>query len=73
MTPDDEAELVRRMLTMHGTLRDLRAAVEFAAEAAKAADETALAFSAFHLSDSIGVYARQLGRFLRKEIESGKA
>lgn len=70
--PDETAELIRKMLVMNHTLRDLRESIDAGAEVAKAADEPALAFAAFHLSDSIGVYSRELTKFMRKEIERGK-
>lgn len=69
-THDENADLIRQMLVMNKTLRDLRIAIDAGAEVAKAADEPALAFAAFHLSDSIGVYAKELSKFLRREIES---
>lgn len=71
---DDNTEMIRQMLVMNKTLRDLRITIDAGAEVAKAVDETALAFAAFHLSESIGVYAKELSKFLRREIESnGKA
>lgn len=70
---EESAELIRKMLVMNKTLRELQTAINAGAEVAKLADEPGLAFAAFHLSDSIGVYSKQLSKFLRKEIESGEA
>ena len=75
MTQSEEsAELIRKMLVMNKTLRELRGAITAGAEVAKLADEPALAFAAYHLADSIVVYSTELSKFLRKEIEAnGKA
>lgn len=71
---DENAEMIRQMLVMNHTLRDLRESINAAAAVAKAADEPALAFAAFHLADSIGVYAKALSTFLRREIaKNGEA
>lgn len=67
--PEERAERVAHMLEMNGVMRTLRDQIDTAAEMAKDCGETSLAFAAFHLAESIGVYMREVTGFMQRELE----
>lgn len=67
MTPDDQAESIRRMVYIQSTLSQLRDYIDVIAATSKSVGAFGLAFAAFHLSDSIAAYAREVSKFLMEE------
>jgi len=68
-TPEERADKIVHMVTMNRTMRTLRDQIAAAAELAKESDELPLAFAAFHLADSIGVYMKEVTGFMQRELE----
>lgn len=68
LTPDERTSLALRLFELNKSLSILRIHIEAAAEIAKEAGETGLAFATYHLAESIAAYATALNRFITGEI-----
>ena len=68
MTPDERTAIALRLFELNKSMASLRIHIEAAAELAKDAGETGLAFATYHLSESIAVYTTTLNRFIAGEL-----
>ena len=69
MTPDERAEILRRLLVMTQTLRSVTEAAEAHAALAHEAGADGLAVSIYLLGESIKVFSRELAKFTTKYLE----
>lgn len=68
MTPLERTALAVRLFDMNKAMRDLREHMEFAAQAAKQAGATDLAFATYFLSESIDVYTTRMNAFVTEHL-----
>lgn len=67
-TPEERAEKIASMISMNAAMRTLRKQIEAAARLARESDEMPMAFAAFCLADSIGVYMQEVTSFMQREL-----
>ncbi len=68
MTPLDRAALAVKLFDMNKAMRDLREHMDFAAETARQAGATDLAFATHFLSESIDVYMNRMNAFVTEHL-----
>jgi|LauGreDrversion4_2_1035121.scaffolds.fasta_scaffold148787_3 prophage DNA circulation protein len=68
MNQAEKDAALRRLMLANEVFRDLRVSVEDAAEMAKQTNSSALAFAAFHLSDSLRAYAHEMTKYVLEVI-----
>ena len=69
MTPEEKDAAVNRLVAANVMFRDLRDSLNDAAALAKEHGASALAFAAYHLSESLGSYATELTKFVCGELQ----
>jgi hypothetical protein len=69
MTPEDRADVVRRLLAMQHSLRTVIEAAEVQATYCDAAGAKGLAFAVHMLKESLSVYSSELNRWVTAYIE----
>lgn len=68
MTSEERIILALRLFEMNKALSGLRVHIDDAAEIAKLAGATDVAFATFHLSESIAVYASTINRYVTEQL-----
>lgn len=69
MTADEKAEILRRLLTMTQTLRQVSESAEAHAAIAHEAGADGLAVATYLLGESIKVFSKELAKFTTKYVE----
>lgn len=69
MTPDEKADILRRLLVMTQALRQVSEAAEAHAAFAHEAGAEGLAIATYMLGESIKVFSKELAKFTTKYIE----
>jgi hypothetical protein len=71
MTPDERADILRRLLVMTSTLRTVADLAEANAALAQEAGADGLALATFMLSESIQAFSKELAKFTTRYVEEG--
>lgn len=70
MMPEEKAAMLGRLVAANVVFRDLRESLGDAAELAKQNGAQGLAFAAYHLAESLRVYAAELSKFICARAEA---